>query len=332
MHTDMNRRKFITAGATGGGLLALDATKLAAQTPLTSTMPLRPLGKMGWMISIIGFGGGSRYLTQKNLDVAERMIHRAVELGVNYFDTGFSYMTGDIRESHLRYGRFLAPNYRKKIYLSTKLQARDAETAKRDFEQTLHDLKTDYLDVLHFHGVASSEEIDKILAKDGALSVYRKWKEEGLIRAIGVTGHDSRVIAEALRRIRPDCVMCPQNPAHANVRRGYKGLDFARDVTPYALEHGIGLLAMKTTAQNRLIGKGGVSAEQLVRYALTLPVASAVIGMPTLEVIESNALIARTLKPMPDPERKEISRKLSDAVADGTLLYTVPGYRDGTWV
>ncbi|MBN2314408.1 MAG: aldo/keto reductase [Sedimentisphaerales bacterium] len=332
MHADMDRRKFITAATAGAGLLALNAKTLEAQTPRTSTMPLRPLGKMGWMISIVGFGAGSRYLTQKNLDVAERMIHRAVELGINYFDTGFSYMTGDVRESHLRYGRFLTPNYRDRIYLSSKLHARDAETAKRDFEQTLIDLKTDHLDVLHFHGVASSEKIDKILAKDGALSVYRKLKEEGSIRAIGVTGHDSRVIAEALRRIQPDCVMCPQNPAHANVRRGYKGLDFARDVTPYALEHGMGLLAMKTTAQNQLIGKGGVSAEQLVRYALSLPVAAAVIGMPTLEVVESNALIARTLKPMSDPERKKISQQLSDAVADGTLLYTAPGYRDGTWV
>ena len=331
MHADMNRRTFITATTAGAGLLALDATTLASETPHTSTMPLRPLGKTGWMISIVGFGGGSRYLTQKNLDVAERMIHRAVELGINYFDTGYSYMTGDVRESHLRYGRFLTPNYRDKIFLSTKLHARDEETAKRHFEQTLNDLKTDHVDVLHFHGVASTEDIDRILAKDGALSAYRKWKEEGVIRAIGVTGHDSQVIAEALRRIQPDCVMCPQNPAHANVPRGYKGLDFARDVIPYALEHGMGLLAMKTTAQNQLIGKRGISAEQLIRYALTLPVAAAVIGMPNLEIIESNASIARTLKPLPDRERRKISDKLSVAVADGTLLYTVPGYRDGTW-
>jgi len=229
---------------------------------------------------------------------------------VNYFDTGYSYMTGEVRESHRRYGRFLTPNYRDRIYLSTKLHARDAETAKRHFEQTLNDLKTDHLDVLHFHGLASTEDIDKILAKDGALSMYRKWKEEGSIRAIGITGHsDSKVIAEGLRRIRPDCVMCPFNPAHANTRRGYKGLDFGRDVIPYALEHGIGLLAMKTTAQNQLIGRGGVSAEQLIRYALTLPIDAAVIGMPTLEIVESNASIARTLKPMPDPERPEANER-----------------------
>ena len=89
---------------------------------------------------------------------------------------------------------------------------------------------------------------------------------------------------------------------------------------------------MKTTAQNQLIGKGGVSAEQLIRYALTLPVAGAVIGMPTLEIVESNASIARTLKPMPDRERRKMSEKLSVAAADGALSYIAAGYRDGTWV
>ena len=89
---------------------------------------------------------------------------------------------------------------------------------------------------------------------------------------------------------------------------------------------------MKTTAQNQLIGKGGVSAEQLIRYALTLPVAGAVIGMPTLEIVESNATIARTLKPIPHRERQKINQKLSVAAADGALSYIAAGYRDGTWV
>ena len=80
---------------------------------------------------------------------------------------------------------------------TTKLEGRDAETAKRQLEEALSDLKTDHVDILHFHGLATTDEIDRILADDGALKVYRRWKEEGVIGAIGVTGTSA---ANALAR------------------------------------------------------------------------------------------------------------------------------------
>ncbi len=329
MNTPLTRRTFLSTAAAATGLSALTPGQAAGQSPETCAMPLRPLGKTGRMISIVGFGGGSRYLLQEDMAVAEQMIHRAIELGINYFDTAHSYVKDGKRESQLRYGRFLVPAYRGRITLTTKLEGRDAETAKRQLEESLGDLKTDHVDILHFHGLATTDEIDRILADDGALKVYRRWKEEGVIGAIGVTGHgDSRVIADALRRIEPDVVMCPQNPAHDG---NYIGLNFAADVIPYALEHGIGLLAMKTTAQNGLIGKGGVTAEELVRYALNLPVAAAVIGMPSLEIVESNARIARSLTPMPEEQREELRKKLALSAVDGSLLYRAAGYSDGRW-
>ncbi|MFB3787761.1 MAG: aldo/keto reductase [bacterium] len=327
MNTPITRRTFLSTTASTAGLTVLAPGRSAAQPAESCAMPLRPLGKTGRMVSIVGFGGGSRYLLQDDMETAEKMIHRAIELGINYFDTAHSYTKDGQRESHLRYGRFLIPTYRHQITLTTKLEGRDAETAKRQLEESLNDLKTDHIDILHFHGLAATEEIDRILANDGALKAYQQWKEEGVIGAIGVTGHgDSRVIADALRRIQPDVVMCPQNPAHDG---NYIGLNFAADVIPYALEHGIGLLAMKTTAQNGLIGKGGVTAEALIRYALTLPIAAAVIGMPNLEVVESNAQIARSLAPMTAEQREEIRKKLAFAAVDGSLLYRAAGYIDG---
>lgn len=295
-------------------------------------MPLRPLGKTGRMISIIGFGGGSRYLLQEDMEVAEQMIHRAIELGINYFDTGHSYKKGEVRESQQRYGRFLVPNYRKQITLTTKLAARDAETVKMQLDETLSDLKTDHLDVLHFHGLSTTEDIDNILAKDGALKVYRKWKDKGVIGAIGVTGHqDSKIILEAMKRIEPDCVMCPQNPWHGAKKGGplYPGVDFANDVIPHALDHGIGLLAMKTMAQGRLIGRGGITAEDLIQYALTLPMAAATIGMPDMEVLESCAMLARRIRPMSEEQRDRLCEKIISAATDDTFPYLADGYVDG---
>ncbi|UCF16484.1 MAG: aldo/keto reductase, partial [Phycisphaerales bacterium] len=186
MNPHFSRRSFLATTA-GGLSLAIASPMLAVGAKVeAAAMPLRPLGKTGRMISIIGFGGGSRYLLQEDTEVAERMIHRAIELGINYFDTGHSYREGEVRESQQRYGRFLVPSYRKQITLTTKLAARDAETAKRQLDETLSDLKTDHIDVLHFHGLSKTDDIDKILAKDGAIKAYRKWKDQGVIGSIGV--------------------------------------------------------------------------------------------------------------------------------------------------
>jgi hypothetical protein len=86
---------------------------------------------------------------------------------------------------------------------------------------------------------------------------------------------------------------------------------------------------MKTTARERLVGQNGVKAEQLVRYSLNLPVASAVIGMPNLEVVESCAMIARSLQPISDSERKSLEQKLAHTATNGTLPYLAAGYTDG---
>jgi len=332
MKAHYSRRRFLAT--TAGGLSVAGASPVfaAGAKAEAATMPLRPLGKTGRMISIIGFGGGSRYLLQEDMEVAERMIHRAIELGINYFDTGHSYKKGEVRESQQRYGRFLVPNYRKQITLNSKLSARDAETAKKQLDETLSDLKTDHLDVLHFHGLSKTDDIDRILAKDGALKVYRKWKDQGVIGAIGVTGHyDSKIILEAMKRLDPDCVMCPQNPWHSDKKGGplYSGVDFANDVIPYALDNGIGLLAMKTMAQGRLIGKGGITAEDLIQYALTLPMAAATIGMPNIEVLESCAMLARRIKPMSDERRERLCERIVSAATENTFPYLAKGYVDG---
>ena len=82
MNTPLTRRTFLSTAAAATGLSALTPGQAAGQSPETCAMPLRPLGKTGRMISIVGFGGGSRYLLQEDMAVAEQMIHRAIELGI----------------------------------------------------------------------------------------------------------------------------------------------------------------------------------------------------------------------------------------------------------
>lgn len=329
MKPSHSRREFLAASCAGVGS-AVAVSALAADTGAARdqkpTMPRRPLGKTMWMVSIVGFGGGSRYMMQEDEGVAERMIHRAIELGISYFDTAYLYQMNGVRVSAQRYGKYLVPKYRKQVTLTSKLADRDAETAKRHLDETLKDLGTDRLDLLHFHDLRTKEDVDKIVAADGALKVYRQWKEQGVIRAIGCTSHFSAdVLIDAIGRIEPDCVMCPQNPAHGG---NYDGNQFAK-VIPIALQRGLGMLAMKTTGQSTLVNKGGITAEQLVQYALNLPVAAAVIGMPNLEVLESCAAIARTLPPMNLEEKKQLEQKLASAGSENVLPYLASGYADG---
>ena len=116
-------------------------------------MPQRALGKTGLMVSIVGFGSGSQYLRASEAE-AERLIHRAVELGINYFDTAISYGNG---ASQVRLGKYLVPTYRDRIVLVSKIDDRTGEGAKRQLDLTLTNLKTDKLDILHFHHIDSMQ-------------------------------------------------------------------------------------------------------------------------------------------------------------------------------
>jgi len=330
MRNAHSRRQFIKRTCATAGLATAAGTAnviAAAESDLQKpAMPRRPLGKTGWLISIVGFGTGSSYLGQADPEHAERLIHRAIELGVNYFDTAYAYMLKGERESFSRLSKYLVPKYRASIRLASKIADRDADTAKRRLEETLKELGTDHLDVLHFHMLAGKEDVDKLLSPTGALKTYQKWKDEGVVRAIGISGHTSGdVMLDGIKRLEPDVVMCPMNPAHSGTHSGH---DFEK-VVPYALERGLGVIAMKVTARRALLGRNGVSADQLVKYTLNLPVAAAVIGMSSLEVLESCATIARNLGPLPEEQRKDLEKKLASVAKDGALPYFASGYVDG---
>ena len=248
------------------------------------------------------------------------MIHHALELGVNYFDTAFAY--GKDQNSQKRYGRYLTPTYRSRIFLTNKSNKRGADGYLKEFEQSLKNLHTDHIDLMHFHGLDTQEDLGRLTAKDGAVRVARRLKDEKAIDFIGWSTHmNADVQIAAIDRIGPDVIMFPCNAAREQ--------ELLQRVLPYALSKGIGVMAMKTTAQDKLIGKGGATAQELVRYAMGLPVSGTVVGMPNMKVLESCCEIARTFKPMSDSEKAILEKKVATAIRDGSLYYLCPGYRDG---
>ena len=167
-------------------------------------MEHRRLGRLGREISVLIFGGAA--LSEVSEKEADRAISLALEAGVNHFDTAADY--GD---SELHYGRWM-PEIRDGVFLSTKTGEREREAARRQIEASLERLRVDHVDLIQLHAVNDLEDLDR--ATRGALEAAVEAKEEGLVGAVGITGHGHEAPAthlEALRRYPFETVLTPWN-------------------------------------------------------------------------------------------------------------------------
>ncbi len=155
-------------------------------------MLYRQLGSTGELVSAIGLGGF--HLGKPGLAEAGsiRLIHAAVDRGINFLDNSWDYNEG---QSELRMGKALAQgDYRKKVFLMTKIDGRTKETATAQINESLRRLQTDHIDLLQHHEVLRFDDPDRIFAADGANEAVLAAKKAGKVRYIGFTGHkDPRV-------------------------------------------------------------------------------------------------------------------------------------------
>ncbi|WP_135551178.1 aldo/keto reductase [Paenibacillus cymbidii] len=166
----------------------------------------RRLGRIGQMRSVVMFGAAS--LGQVTQAAADESIAFALEHGITHFDTAASY--GD---AELRMGPWM-PKVRERIFLATKTGQRTRKEAKEQLLRSLELLQTDTIDLMQLHAVGDLAELDQCTAKGGALEALLEAKEEGLVKAIGITGHGHQAPAthlEALRRYPFDAVLTPFN-------------------------------------------------------------------------------------------------------------------------
>jgi hypothetical protein len=280
----------------------------AALSAAPATLPTREFGQTGKRISLVAFGCGSRFLSYKQEDEAIAVIHRALDLGITYFDTAYDYGAG-LSES--RVGKALAGR-RQNVYLATKLPARNGDAAMRILEGSLKRCQTDYFDTVHIHSLTTEEDLAAIEAKDGVLHALYKMREQKVARNVGVSCHtDPRVLKTALERHDFNVTQMALNAARIGQAR--IDADPLRDsfeslALPVALRKKMGVTAMKIFAQEKL--NGATSVENLIRYSLSLPVGAVVLGMPKLEFLEENTAIARAFAPMPLPERQKLNQQL----------------------
>ncbi len=223
-------------GAAGGALVARNHLLADAEKP----MPLRPLGRTGFKVSVVGFSGFA--LKSDDQETCTAAVRQALRRGVNYLDVAPAYGKGTCEE---RMGIALEGVPRGSYYLACKTKKRDAAGAREELERSLQRLKTDFFDVYQLHHLSRPEDVKTVLGAGGAMEVIIKAKQEGKIRAIGFSAHTSRAALDALNGFAFDTVMFPINHVEWYTN------DFGPAVVELANKKGAGILSIKPMSMGR---------------------------------------------------------------------------------
>jgi aryl-alcohol dehydrogenase-like predicted oxidoreductase len=313
----LTRREFMRTSA--AALAACGLTKVTACSssgprllrPKPGLMPTRPLGSTGFDVGIFSLGGQAALETSGREALSEEIINRALDLGVNYIDTSAYYGGG---RSERNIGR-ATESRRDSVFLATKTLARTYGQAMADLEQSLQNLRTDYVDLWQAHSLRVSSDLDTIFAPGGAYEAFQEAKEQGMARFIGVTGHyDPVVLATAIAAREFDTVLMALNAADVH----YKS--FIQQLLPQAAERNMGIIAMKIPARGRIFREGGLTTmQQALGYTLTHPVSTAIVGCSSVADVENNVELARNFTPLSDEEINHLEQ------------LTAPYHRDAGW-
>jgi aryl-alcohol dehydrogenase-like predicted oxidoreductase len=326
MTDDLSRRKFIERLGATTAAASLSLPFLEHQlhahphpSPVSTPLPTRTLGRTNAKVSILAFGCGSRFLMYDDEATALAALNHAIDLGITYLDTAYSYGDG---KSESRVGKVMATR-RNGVWLATKIPDRTRDGFMRRLEGSLKRLQTDHVDLVHIHSLGQAGDLAKIEAPDGALKGLLEAREQKMARAIGMTSHtNGEVMAQAIQHNDLDCVQMALN-ASRNGR-------FEELALPAANAKNLGVIAMKVTGQEFLLGDasaGKANIDSLLHYSMSLPVTTAVVGMPHLEMLEHNITTARNFSPLPDVDMDRLRQQLSPS-REG-LERNLSGHYDG---
>ncbi|MBI1353221.1 MAG: aldo/keto reductase [Acidobacteria bacterium] len=324
---DNHRRQFLRAAA---GLAAL-AQQALAQKNRPGGIPTRRLGRTNEQVSILALGGAhfGRAAGQDKA-AAFRMLHTAIDEGVNFLDNAWMYGDGTAEEFM---GEGLQGGWRKKVFLMTKNSGRDETFSKQCLEDSLRRLRTDHLDLWQFHETNYDNDPDWVFEK-GGLKYALQAQQEGKVRYIGFTGHkDPRIHNKMLDK--PYDWATAQMPINV-MDRFYRS--FQSDTVPLCLAKDVGVIGMKTLGggprESKIVTDTQVTAEQCVRFALSRPVSAISRGWLTMEQLQADLKIARDFQPLSAEEEAAILTLARPEAGDGrhelfksTRVFDGPIYR-----
>jgi len=345
-----NRRTFIGTGMAAS--LAMAAMPASAQTekaPIDrdsngrllpynqrtyKAMPTRNLGQTGHRVGIFSLGGQAVVETS-NRDMAEAIVNKAIDLGVNYIDTASSYGGGN-SETNIGY---IMKNRRHEVYLATKTHDRSYDGSMRLLERSLKRLQTDHLDCWQLHNVQTKNHTEQIFAKNGAIKALEKARDQGIVRFLGITGHyDPFILIEAINHYPFDTLLMAFNAADKHQ------YSFIKHLLPVALEKKLGIIGMKLATRGRMLSTwtpppldqqpkrmattkpGTITMKESLFYNSSFPVSTNIVGCDNPLQVEENVRWASEFTPYNDAVMAKLEDRCKSIVNQG--LYFRKGIID----
>ena len=257
------------------------------------------LGRLKKQVSVVGLGGEGVLRTYDRNNEAQLVIREALQQGLSYCDCARVYS-----DSERYYGEAWKadPDLRRSIFQTSKSASRDRDGALADLSASLQRLQTGYLDLWQIHDVRTAEDFETISGPGGALEAFVSARESGLVKNIGVTGHhDPSILTKAVEQWPVDTVLMPVNPIEKVIG------GFLTQTLPAAKQKGVAVIGMKVLgAGHYIVPERGVTAELLIRYALSCGVTITIVGCSTVEEVRELAAAA-SLPPLPESEKEHIT-------------------------
>ena len=225
-------------------------------------------------------------------------------------------------------GRAIADR-RERVFLMTKVctHGRGKREAMRQLEQSLKRLRTDVIDLWQVHECVYDNDPDLHFARGGVIDALDEAKRQGKVRFVGFTGHKHPDILLAMlaRSYTFDACQLPLNCFDASFR------SFEKAVLPILVSRGIAPIGMKSLSGDaRQVKKKVVTAEEALRYAMSLPVATTVSGIDSMRVLRQNVRIASGFRPMSARQMAALRTRVREAAGDGRFeLYKTTAMHEG---
>ncbi len=259
----------------------------------------RLFGRSGPSVTQVGLGGEGVLRTYGREPEAKAVIEQAAAQGITYFDSAQAYAG-----SQGYYGNFWRSHqeFRPALFQTSKSAARDYQGAKADLAESLEIMGLDHLDLWQIHDLRTRQDLEEMEGPGGALQAFIEAKDAGLVRFLGVTGHHApQILEHAVRNWPVDAVLMPVNPAEAILG------GFLDRVMAAAKDRGLAVIAMKVLGGSHYISpRDGVTADLLLRFALSREVSTAIVGCKSVREVEALARVGRQFQPLAVEEEKKL--------------------------
>jgi aryl-alcohol dehydrogenase-like predicted oxidoreductase len=335
----VGRRDFLKITATAAAGLAATsvvapAAGAAPALPLNpathEAMPTRNLGKTGYRVGVFSLGGQATLEKPGTEEQSVAIIHRALDLGVNYVDTAAMY-GGKDRWSQRYVGQVMKTR-RKEVYLASKTHDRTRDGSLKLLEESLRLLNTDHLDAWQLHHIDDQDDVDQIFAKGGALEALVQARDQKMVRFLGVTGHsDPGVLLQCIERFPFDQILMAVNAADPHHR------SFTEKLLPTAVEKNMGIIGMKIPARGRILstwkpgsdsdrfagsaqGPGTIVMREAMYYTLSHPVSTVIIGIDNVAQLEENIALAKAFTPLSHAQLAALEKR-TEPIARQALFF-----------